>query len=306
MKKWTFTLFLASAFGMSFAQQTTLRHFDPSVTAPVVESYANNKGFLTGHNDYGDEEFGEKYEIQGVAKLLGVSAIHLGTDGTAGSVMASYRSYSVGDTGLPATLLSTKEVSYNMVPVNGQLNTVFFDAPVDVNNQFFVSFRLGDYSHGGLGTKRIAVSHSPDGSRTSDLDVYGKNVIRWHSHGAAIWKDYRTENFNDYSPAIYFSLFPVVELSDMAVVDLNKKGSIGAVYPNPSQGFFKVPINSSAGGKVSLKLFDMAGKQVMERQQNVTLGKTEVVFSGENLEKGIYILSITTPDGAISQKVSIK
>lgn len=305
MKK-QITLLMAVASIAVTGQQTTLRHFDPMAITPIVESYVDG-GYLTGHNDYGDEEFAEKYEIQGTGKLFGVSAIHLGEDGTPGSIIASYRAYTVGSGGLPQSQIANKDVSYGNVPVNGQLSTVMFDSPVDISNNFFVSFRLGDYSHGGMGTKRIAISHSPDGTRpTSDLSIFGRNVIRWHSHGAALWKDYRTENFSDYNPAIHFSLFPIVELSSMSVVDFDKKGSVGAVYPNPSSGEFRVPIKTNSGGEAQFKLFDMSGKLVAERKTNLTSGKTDFVFSEEKLPSGVYILWIKTPEGTISQRVSIK
>lgn len=307
MKNFIFT-FCALALGITASgQQTTLQHFDPATTTPVVQNYPNNAGFFTGHNNYGDEEFGEKYEITGSAKLYGISAIHLGTEGTAGSIMASYKAYSVGNTGLPGTSLATKTMSYSNIPVNGQLNTVLFDTAVTIPTTFFVTFALGDYMHGGLGTKRIAVSHSPQGSRpSSDFSVFGRNVIRWHSHGAPVWKDYRTQNFSDYSPEIYFSLFPIIELDNMSVVNFEGKGNIGAVYPNPSNGNFTVPVQSESGGEVQLKLFDITGKLVVEKNNKISKGKAKVDFSENNLKPGIYILWIKTPEGAISQKINIK
>ena len=307
MKNKTFILLMAAASTFAYGQQTTLKHFDPTVLIPVADTYVAPGGFLTGHNQYYDEEFAEKYEIQGMAKLHGISAIHLGTEGTPGTVAASYRAYTVAPTGMPQTVIAEKQVSYADVPVNGQLNTVLFTNPVNVTSTFFVSFRLGDYAHGGMGTKRIAVSHSPEGSRPeSDFVNFGRTAIRWHSHGAAIWKDYRTENFSDATPAVYFSLFPIVELDGLSVVNFSKNGSVGAVYPNPSNGNFTVPIKTNSGGKVSFKLFDLSGKLVNETQTQLPAGKTDFKFSKENLQKGNYILMITTPDGNISQKVMIK
>lgn len=306
MKKQIFT-FLMAAAASAYGQQTTLQHFDPTEITPVVESYQNVWGYLTGHNYYGDEEFAEKYEIQGAGKLYGISAIHLGQDGTPGSLGASYRAYTVGTNGLPQTTIANKSVPYADVPVNGQLNTVLFANPVNVNGKFFVSFRLGDYAHGGLGTKRIAVSHAPHGTRPeSDFAVYGRNVVRIHSHGSAVWRDYRTEKFTGYQPAVYFSLFPVVELENMAVVDFDKKGNVGAVYPNPSNGNFRIPINTTSGGEASFRLFDISGKQVAEKQANLSTGKTDFLFSGEKLQSGVYILMIKTPEGTVSQRVIIR
>lgn len=305
MRKQSFTLLLAVASCFALAQNTTLQHFDPSSTTPVVESYGTSQGYYTGHNSYGDEEFAEKYEISGSAQLVGVSAIHLGQDGT-GNLLAGYKAYTVGSDGLPASQLANKSVLYSEIPVNGTITTQLFSSPVNVTGSFFVSFNLGDYAHGGLGTKLIAVSHSPHGSRpASDLGVFGRNAIRFHSHGAPAWADYQTENFSNYSPAVYFALFPVVQLSGLSTVEFDKKGNVGAVYPNPSTGNFKVPVQSNAGGEAELKLFDMSGKLVSQKKERLSSGKIEIAFSNQNLQKGIYLLWIKTPEGAVSQKVII-
>src|SRR5690606_41655901 len=67
-----------------------------------------------------------------------------------------------------------RSIPYSDIPVDGSLFTVNFNNPIEVSDEFFTSFRLGDYSHGGLGTKRIAITHAPDGTRPeSDFDVYG-------------------------------------------------------------------------------------------------------------------------------------
>lgn len=308
MKKRSFILLTAAVSSFVMAQQTTLQHFDPTVITPIVEEYEDGDGYLSGINAYGDEEFGEKYEIQGTGKLFGVSAIHVGQDGTAGSVMAAYRAYNVAGSGLPGAQIANYNLSYADVPVDGSLKSIQFANPVNISGNFFVSFRLGDYSHGGLGTKTLALTYAPDGTRTqSDLANYGRNVVRWHSHGATpTWKDFRTENLENYQPAIHFAIFPIVELDDMAVVDFNQKGNIGAVYPNPSNGTFRIPVKSNTGGESTFKLFDMSGKLVAEKSAKLSSGNSEFVFAEEKLQKGLYILWIKTPEGAVSQKVSIK
>ena len=52
----------------------------------------------------------------------------------------------------------------------------------------------------------MALTHSPNGTTpSSDFNFFGRNAIRWHNgnhNGVTIWKDYKTENFPGYQPAI--------------------------------------------------------------------------------------------------------
>lgn len=306
MKKQTFTLLLSLVSTILFAQDT-LQHFAPTTTVPMADEYPSAQGYYTGHNDYADEEFAEKYEIAGSGSVLGVIAIHDGVQGTS-SMNASYKIYSVASNGLPGTQLATKSVSNNSIPIDGSLHTVMFSSAASVEDEFFVSFDLGDYAHNDPGTKMIAITHTPDGTRpSSDFDVFGRNAIRWHAHGDVAWKDYRTENFQSYQPAVYFSLFPIVQLNATSVIEFDNRGSsIGSVFPNPtSREGFTVPINTVQGGEAIFQLFDSQGKIVVERQEVLAAGKTDYVFSDNGLLAGTYFLLTRIPEGSVSQVVII-
>jgi hypothetical protein len=67
-----------------------------------------------------------------------------------------------------------------------------------------------------------------------------------------------------------------------------------SVFPNPSNGLFKIQVNTKQNGELDFQLFDVNGKEV--RQQN--LGYIEKTKSNEfeidfsNLSKGIYLLRL--------------
>ena len=307
MKKIKNTLIL-SILSVSIFAQDTLQHFSLDIVTPITESYPSNQGYYTGHNSYGDEEFAEKYDFNGTTNILGVIAVHQGTNGTS-SMNASYKIYDVGVNGLPGTELASKSVPYNDIPIDGTPNTVMFTNPVPVSADFFVSFNLGDYIHSNLGTQSIAITHSPNGTRpASDFGIFGRNVIRWHNHnGPATWKDYRTQNIPNYQPAVYFSLFPIVELTPSSIVVFgDQKGSVGCVYPNPSSSAeFNIPITSRNGGEVNITLYDLQGKIVSSKKTNLTAGKTNYVYSESKLTASTYILLVKTPEGIVAQQVVI-
>lgn len=309
MKNFFTISFVAFLLPFSFAQQTeTLQHFNPDEITPVVENYSSGQGYYTGHNHYNDEEFAEKYEIEGTGKVHGILAIHDGIEGTAGSLNASYRVFTVASNGLPQNSIASKSMSYGEIPVNGTFFNVEFTNPVNVAGQFFVSFNLGDYAHGGLGTKRIALTHAPHGTRPdSDFGVFGRNAIRWHTHGgSAVWKDYRTENFTSYEPAVYFSLFPIVELDPLSTIEFENNSNVGNVYPNPSNGEFQIPIRSQSSGIVKLSLLDMSGNVLSTQEINVTAANDSYTFSKRGLTPGVYLLYIETAEGSVVQRVIIK
>lgn len=307
MKKQLFTLSIFLIASTTLFSQEIISHFDPEIDTPVADTYPGGQGYFTGHNSYGDEEFGEKYEIDGSGTVHGVIAIHAGEEGTS-TFNAFYRVYSVASNGLPGTTLVNRSIPYNDVPIDEEPYTVMFASPVSVSDEFFVSFGLGDYSHGNPGTKKIALTHAPDGTRpSSDFEVYGRNVIRWHSHGGPAWKDYRTENFSDYQPAVYFSLFPLIELDQMSVIAFGNQASIGAIYPNPtgSQGFY-VPVNSLSGGMATFQLYDITGKLIAEKNEQLEFGQNSYWFSSNEIKTGNYIIHIIIPEGRIAQKVIVK
>lgn len=302
----TFLILISIVSTMAFAQDT-LRHFNPSSITPVVETYSANQGYFTGHNDYADEEFAEKYEITGSGDVIGIIAIHGGEEGTS-SMNTSYRIYNVASNGLPGTALASISVPNNEVPVDGTPYVVMFSDVVPVANAFFVSFDLGDYAHTNPGTKKIALTHSPDGTRpSSDFDVFGRNAIRWHAHGDVVWKDYRTENFESYQPAVHFSLFPVVELLTTSTVQFDDEGSsIGSVFPNPAAGgSFTIPVSTTSGGQAVFQLFDLTGKLVSENRAALSAGKTDYRYSDNALVAGTYLLLVQLPEGSVAQKVVV-
>lgn len=297
----------AALMPISLWAQDTLRHFDPQVNTPIVNAFPTD-GFYTGHNTYGDEEFGEKYLISGSGQLLGLIAIHGGTDGNS-TMNAAYRVYQVANTGLPGAQIGSKSVSYSSIPVDGTNHFVAFDNPISVTDSFFVTLDLGDYTHNNPGTKRIAVAHSTDGTRPwSDFMVYGRNVVRWHSHGSTpVWKDYRTENFapnSGLAPAVYFALFPIVQMGSASTVQFPGQFELGSAFPNPVHGnYVFLPIHMKQNGEVKLQLFNMEGKLLAQQSQTLTGGSHNLPFDRAAIPQGTYILLMELPGGQIAQQL---
>ena len=73
------------------------------------------------------------------------------------------------------------------------------------------------------------------------------------------------------------------------------KGTVGAVYPNPTFDQFRIQFNVPNKGNVKARLFDLSGKLVAELiDKPANPGVNELSFSLAPLADGIYVLQIET------------
>ena len=298
--------FILIPFGLFSQQRDTLKHFDPN-TGLSIERFTtgNNWGFYTGHNSWGDEGFAEKYFFSGNFELLGILAHHLGEAGTS-NFNVHYHAYQVGNNGLPAASLGNKAIPYNDVPIDSQAFAVLFDQALNLSDSFFVGLDLGDYSHGGAGTKRIGLLHSPLEARPqADSSVFGRNAVKIHSHGAASWLDYRTQNFQSYRPMIHLAIFPIIQLSPTAQIQIEALDlDMRAIFPNPAQqAHLNWPLhNRGEDSPARFEIFDPQGRLIETINFNLSSG--EQVFSytpKTKLSQGHYLVCLSLKNQKISQ-----
>jgi hypothetical protein len=77
------------------------------------------------------------------------------------------------------------------------------------------------------------------------------------------------------------------------VVSLKTSGSAAAagIYPNPARESFTLTFTASAAGPVSLRLFDLAGRLMLNQPVQASTGVNAVTVNGlGTLPEGIYIL----------------
>ena len=72
-----------------------------------------------------------------------------------------------------------------------------------------------------------------------------------------------------------------------------------SIFPNPAQNDLIVHCN----GITKLELFDLAGKQVLTQDFNSVYNGAKLNVS--TLEKGTYVLRITSSDGVATKKVVV-
>ena len=81
-------------------------------------------------------------------------------------------------------------------------------------------------------------------------------------------------------------------------------GSNVSIYPNPSNGNFIVSL-SNISEQVSVQVLDMQGRLIYSQIEGLKVGK-ENVISLENVERGVYLISVSSNKGRYTQSIVIE
>ena len=78
------------------------------------------------------------------------------------------------------------------------------------------------------------------------------------------------------------------------------------VYPNPSNGNFKVKFNSEDTGDVDIMVYDILGRKIAHQTYKNQLNSFEENLDLSQVNGGIYILSVKRANKMSSHKIRIK
>jgi len=90
-----------------------------------------------------------------------------------------------------------------------------------------------------------------------------------------------------------------------AINDLAKKVSL-ILYPNPAAKNISLDLNSEINENASIKIYDITGKMVQQNEIQLSTGNQTIDVSLNNLNGGLYIVQLTTKNGTLSKKLTIK
>lgn len=299
MKKFYASLLVLVLIGTTYAQNTTtLMHIDPEDAIEMHNYWGQTSqgislwGYYLGHNAWGDEAFGEKYEVTGEQQVVGVIA-HLGGTSESNN-QAAYKAYAVGSNGLPASTLATKNFVMGDVPSDAVTpHMVMFDNPVAVNNAFFVVLDLGDYSHSSLQGDTLCLMSGAQGSRPASDDTFGRNVIRWHGHGVEGWKDFFTQNFTPLS--IYFAIYPVLD-GVVSTSEIFVDRAAPTLFPMPANDVLNVAMNLLEPEFMQVMIFGIEGKLISTEQFALAGGENRLQLPVAELAPGAYVIAFESPN----------
>ncbi|MBK1896987.1 T9SS type A sorting domain-containing protein [Chryseobacterium paridis] len=77
------------------------------------------------------------------------------------------------------------------------------------------------------------------------------------------------------------------------------------LVPNPAKSYVDIQTNLSSRGSVSVRVFDMSGKTVLEKSENHESGRQNIRLNTENLPQGSYIVETKSNTQTNSQKLII-
>ena len=305
--KYYYTIICAVVLSGTYCQaQDTLRNL---LTDSLVafEYEAPGWGYFLGHNHNLNEEYAERYAIEGTGAVVGVISHHTGVN--TNNNMAEFNVYAVGSNNLPDQQLGSHEVPYRDLDLSGNAMTTMFDKPVVVTNQFYVAFNLNDYAHGGFEGDIISLMSGPDLTRsTEDLANFGRNVIRRHNHGSRIWRDFYTQNFTPM--ATHFAIFPIVDFTITSITAPRVTKGALTLYPAVYDGASnETALRFSLGqpAETTIRLVSLDGKPVLEQNLGwLPSGDHNVPLLYKGISAGIYVYSIQVGNTLLASRVMLQ
>ncbi len=266
-------------------------------------------GFVLGQNSSFRQQFAEKYDIEGDARVMGL-VVHLSGTYQNSENYVEFNVYEVATDGLPGSRLGGKQIFYKDLDLSGDPMTVTFSSPLPVANSFFVTFNVLDYLHGGFEGDTLGLMAGLPGSRQEgDLENFGRNAVQAHNHNKEDWKDFYTQNFTPI--ATHFALFPIVEVAEIITGTEDPHVRAGQLtllptYPNPTTDKLNVKYSLNRPSNVSIYIHDLKGRQMYSKGLGVqTIGEYRHVIGTSNFPGGMYIYTVKSDNVKLTGKVVV-
>jgi len=136
-----------------------------------------------------------------------------------------------------------------------------------------------------------------EGTSSSPTLLVGSH--NW-SNAANNKNDENTLIFYDNSTLanIYYQAFKY-RYDENKFVGFAEQGFANSVscYPNPSLGHFTVELDAEQSMELSISIYDLSGRVVLESKQMAQAGANKIQVNASNLAKGTYVLQMISSNG---------
>jgi hypothetical protein len=268
-----------------------------SYSQSILTVPAPQLGYVTGHNGYNDKAKAEKISGIAAGSFLYGTFIRFGEmlPATSSSTFNVTVWDNSGTGGNPGAIIATKTVLYSAVNgsfTSGYSSYIEFSAPVAVSGTIYIGVEL-EYLSGD----QLAIYASTQGTdvaagQGTAWELFSNNT--WHPfNGTASW-------------GLDVSLHVNGVICDGIVTTIKEtqydENSI-QIFPNPTHNLIQIEASALEGKMASIYLYDALGQLVFEKNEEINSGQISTSFSLENLNVGIYYLSIQSKNSNSIKKV---
>ncbi len=89
-------------------------------------------------------------------------------------------------------------------------------------------------------------------------------------------------------------------------IDENFENNVMQVYPNPNNGVFTLGINSLTNTTCHVRIVDLVGKELYQKDINCSAGENFEKLNLQHLENGIYLIHLQQEGRSVTKKLFIK
>jgi hypothetical protein len=103
-----------------------------------------------------------------------------------------------------------------------------------------------------------------------------------------------------------FTLLGICEEGGTRLINPGKATSLMRIHPNPSKGIMSVDLELIEQGLTKVRIIDMQGNVMVERELIDSIGSTTVLFDMEKYGAGVYYIEVRTPTIIRKEKIMIE
>ncbi|MEP0985574.1 endonuclease [Ekhidna sp.] len=269
-----------------------------SVTGEAVttgETLISYDGFESGWGNFSDGGK-DAYRSADASKAYAGSASAGIQDNTNSSVITytnsvditSYDQLRVDFNFLPVSMENGEDFWLQIYNGSSYVTVATFAQGTDFNNNtFYAASVLVDRSNVGFASNmkvrfRCDASGNRDDIYLDEINVFGINSGGARSAGGSV---------------------TVTKLNEVQIPDEIQVVHGLKVYPNPVVDELIVSINGDEGDIGVIRLMDMNGRVLMIKNENIVEGVNEIRLDLNNLENGLYLLSIDLGEELVTRRI---
>lgn len=259
-------------------------------TAAVYYNWqAPATGYVFGNNSYGEIECAQKYYATGTVDEVLVWYGHV--TGVSGTTSVKLYSINPATKGPSAAALGTSVTVLTGALSTTALSSYTFAVTVPVTSEFAAAVVFPTTAGDTVAVVSTMIGcATPDSLSWMNLPAYGG----WLPTTAVIQGNVNCDLY----------VFPVGTLTNLTEVNeysANGLSLLGA-YPNPAQNFTNIHYRIDVASSVSVNVFDLSGRVVLNSTEQLSAGTHEIKVSLKNIPSGKYYYTIKTERSSLTSK----